>query len=63
LKQDGITHVAVVAPPPAATEVPQKLAERETMLTREAQRILAQTLDHYAANVSTRGAATVFTLK
>lgn len=63
LKQDGITHVAVVAPLPAATEVPQKLAERETMLTREAQRILAQTLDHYAANVATRGAATVFTLK
>ena len=53
----------VVAPVPAATAVPQKLAERETTLTHEAQRILAQTLDHYAASVATRGGATVFTLK
>ncbi|MGH9421274.1 MAG: hypothetical protein ACRD3J_14950, partial [Thermoanaerobaculia bacterium] len=63
LKHDGITHVAIVAPAPASTAVSQKLAERETRLTRDAQRILAQTLDHYAASVTTRGGATVFTLK
>jgi hypothetical protein len=63
LKGDGITHVAVVAPAPTSTAVPQKLAERETALTPEAQRILAETLDHFAVNVVTRGGATVFTLK
>lgn len=63
LKADGITHVAVVAPLPAATAVPQKLAERETTLSPEAQRLLAQALDHYATNVTSRGTATVFTLK
>jgi hypothetical protein len=63
MKRDGITHVAIVAPAPGSTVVPQKLAERETRLTRDAQRILAQTLDQYATNVTTRGGATVFTLK
>jgi len=63
LKRDGITHVAVVAPPAAATAVPQKLAERETALTPEAQRILAQTLDRFASNVASRAGATVFTLR
>jgi hypothetical protein len=62
LKNDGITHVAVVAPAPA-TAVPQKLAERETALSPAAQRILAQTLDHYASNVAPGAGATVFTLK
>jgi len=62
LKSDGITHVAVVAPVPT-TSVPQKLAERETMLTPQAQRILAQALDRYASNVASRNGATVFTLK
>jgi len=63
LKRDGITHVAVVAPPATATAVPQKLAERETELTPEAQRILAQTLDRFASNVASRAGATVFTLR
>ena len=63
LKNDGITHVAVVPPAPAATAVPQKLAERDTALTTEAQRVLAQTLDRYASNVSTSGGLIVFTLK
>ena len=63
LKNDGITHVAVVAPSPATTAVAQKLAERDATLTPEAQRILAQTLDRYASNVTSRGGATVFTLK
>jgi hypothetical protein len=63
LKRDGITHVAVVAPPPATTAVPQKVAERETALTPEAQRILAQTLDRFASNVASRAGATVFALR
>jgi hypothetical protein len=63
LKSDGITHVAVVTPATATTAVPQKLAERDATLTSDAQRILAQTLDRYAYNVTSRGGATVFTLK
>jgi hypothetical protein len=63
LKSDGITHVAVVAPAPATTAVAQKLAERETALTPQAQRMLAQTLDRFASNVASRGGATVFTLR
>jgi hypothetical protein len=63
LKSDGITHVAVVAPAPAPTGVPQKLAERETMLSPAAQRMLAQTLDRYASNVAPGAGATVFTLR
>ena len=63
LKNDGITHVAFVAPAPATTAVPEKLAERETALTPQAQRMLAQTLDRYASNIATRAGATVFTLR
>ncbi|HEV7429191.1 MAG TPA: hypothetical protein VGQ46_22785 [Thermoanaerobaculia bacterium] len=63
LKNDGITHVAVVAPAPASTAVAQKLAERETALSPAAQRMLAQTLDRYAYNVASGAGATVFTLK
>jgi hypothetical protein len=63
LKHDGITHVAVIAPVAPTTEVPQKIAERETALTPGAKRILAQTLDQFASNVVSRGGATIFTLK
>jgi hypothetical protein len=63
LKNDGITHVAVVAPAPATTSVAQKVAERETALSSAAQRMLAQTLDRYASNVAPGAGATVFTLK
>ena len=63
LKKDGITHVAIIAPATAVTAVPQKLAERDTSLTPQAQRMLAQTLDRFASSVSSRGAATVFTLR
>ncbi|MEA2344839.1 MAG: hypothetical protein QOF63_3008 [Thermoanaerobaculia bacterium] len=63
LKNDGITHVAVVAPAPIATAVAQKLAERETALSPAAQRMLAQTLDRYAYNVAPGAGATVFTLR
>lgn len=63
LKNDGITHVVVVAPAPAATAVAQKLAERETTLSPAAQRMLAQTLDRYASNVAPGAGAAVFTLR
>ncbi len=63
LKNDGITHVAIIAPSTAVTAVPQKLAERDTSLTPSAQRMLAQTLDRFASSVSSRGSATVFTLR
>lgn len=63
LKNDGITHVAVVAPAPATTSVAQKVAERETALSSAAQRMLAQTLDRYASNVAPGAGATVFTLR
>jgi hypothetical protein len=48
-------------PPP--TNVTKKLEERDTALTPAAQRTLALTLDHYAANVSAPGSnATLFAL-
>ncbi|HEY0157417.1 MAG TPA: hypothetical protein VGF28_09050 [Thermoanaerobaculia bacterium] len=50
LRADGITHVAVI--------------EKEGVaLTPGAQRMLAQTLDRYAATVTSQGDATVFTLR
>src|SRR3954469_12027960 len=63
LKNDGITHVAVVVPAAATTTVAQKVAERETALSPGAQRMLAQTLDRYAANVAPGTGVTVFTLR
>ncbi len=57
LKQDGITHVAVMSLSPA-TGVAKKVEERDTELTAAAQRTLALTLDHYAANVSAPGSST-----
>ncbi len=62
LRADGITHVAVmIAPVP--TNVAQKVEERRTTLTPAAQRMLATTLDRYAASVMSRGNATLFMLK
>lgn len=61
-RRDGITHVAVVAAPPP-TEVAKKIEERETALSASAQRTLAQTLDHYAVNVTQQGNATLFALR
>jgi hypothetical protein len=50
MRADGITHVAVI--------------EKEGVaLTPGAQRMLAQTLDRYAATVTSQGDATVFTLR
>ena len=62
LRRDGITHVAVFSLPPPTTQV-KKREERETTLTPEAQRSLAQMLDHYAASVTQRQSATVFALR
>ena len=62
LRADGITHVAVVTVP-LATAVEQKREERQTALTPGAQRTLAQTLDRYAATVTSRGPVTLFTLR
>jgi len=62
LRRDGITHIAVISAPPA-TQVAKKIEERETALTPEAQRSLAQLLDRYAANVTQRGNAALFALR
>ena len=62
LRQDGITHVAVITLP-VTTKDAQKRAERETTLSPEAQRMLATTLDRYASNVAARGNTTLFTLR
>ncbi len=51
LRRDGITHVAVVT------------AETPIALEPAGQKMLAQTLDRYAGTVTTRGHATVFTLR
>ncbi|HEX6641912.1 MAG TPA: hypothetical protein VF215_12415, partial [Thermoanaerobaculia bacterium] len=59
---DGITHVAVVATPIPTTDE-QKVAERQTTLSPGAQRMLAQTLDRYASNMTARDNATLFTLR
>jgi hypothetical protein len=62
LRRDGITHVAVVANPLPTTDE-QKLAERVTVLSPGAQRMLSQTLDRYASNMIARDNATLFTLR
>lgn len=62
LRGDGITHVAVIAVP-LPTDVERKVAERSTLLTPDAQRMLSQTLDRYATNVQSRADASLFTLK
>jgi hypothetical protein len=62
LSRDGITHVAIFTTTPT-TAVPQKIAERQTLLTPSAQRSLAQFLDRYASNVTAHGTVTLFTLK
>jgi hypothetical protein len=61
-RADGITHVAIVTVP-IATQVEEKREERQTNLSPEAQRMLAQTLDRYAASVMSKGNVTLFTLR
>jgi hypothetical protein len=54
--------VAVIAVPMTTSDV-QKREERQTTLSPAAQKMLSQTLDRYAANITSRGSAIVFTLK
>jgi hypothetical protein len=63
LRGDGITHVAVFAPLPPATDNAKKIEERQTALSPGAQRALALLLDHFAASVAARDRATLFTLR
>jgi hypothetical protein len=62
LRRDGITHVAIVTVP-LPTAVAEKKEERQTTLSPSAQRMLARMLDQYAANVTSHGNATLFTLR
>jgi hypothetical protein len=62
LQEDGITHVAVIAAP-VPTKNAQKAEERQMPLSPAAQRMLARTLDRYAVTVTSRGDATLFTLR
>ena len=62
LREDGITHVALLTTPPATNDV-RKTEERQTTLSPAAQRMLAQLLDRYASNMTTRGTTVLFTLR
>jgi len=62
LRADGITHIAVLnAAAPTSNE--KKIEERQLRLSPGAQRMLARTLDRYAASVATRGETALFTLR
>lgn len=63
LIRDGVTHVAVFGAVAPNTNVAQKVAERQTLLTKSAQRSLAQMLDMYASNIESHPSVTLFTLK
>ena len=62
LREDGITHVALLTTPPM-TNAPRKKEERQTTLSPAAQRMLAQLLDRYATNMTTRGTTVLFALR
>lgn len=62
LRQDGITHVAVIATI-VPTKVEQKVEERQTALSPSAQKMLARMLDRYAASVTSHGDVTLFALR
>jgi hypothetical protein len=62
LAKDGIDHIAVFTTP-APTADAKKQEERQTRLTPAAQRNLAQMFDRYAADVTSHGDATLFTLR
>lgn len=62
LRADGITHVALLQLP-VPTNVEQKVEERRTTLSPGAQRMLATTLDRYAATLTSHGEVTLFTLR
>ena len=62
LANDGIDHVAVFTAPPPTRDV-KKQEERQTRLTPAAQKNLAEVFDRYAADVTSRGNLTLFTLR
>jgi hypothetical protein len=62
LAKDGIDHVAVFTTPPPTSDA-KKQEERQTLLSPAARRSLAEMLDRYAADVTTRGDVTLFALK
>ena len=62
LRNDGITHVVVIEHK-VPTKDARKIEERQTTLSPAAQRMLAMTLNAYAASVASRGDATLFTLR
>jgi hypothetical protein len=62
LRRDGITHVIVIEGR-LPTKDAQKVEERQMTLSPAAQKMLAQTLNAYAASVASRGDATLFTLR
>lgn len=62
LANDRVDHIAVFTTPPPTADV-KKQEERQTQLTPAAQRTLAQLLDRYAADVTSHGDVTLFTLR
>jgi hypothetical protein len=62
LAKSGVTNVAVITVPPPTSDA-RKQEERQTRLTSAAQKSLSQMLDRYAADVTSRGSATLFTLR
>lgn len=62
LANDGVDHVAVFKNQTPSSGA-KKQEERQTQLTPAAQRTLAQLLDRYTADVTSRGDVTLFALK
>jgi hypothetical protein len=62
LRADGITHVLLISTV-VPTNVDKKIEERQTTLSPSAQRMLAVTLNRYAASLTPRSGATLFTLR
>ena len=62
LANDGVDHVAIFKTQPPTADA-KKQEERQTQLTPAARRTLAQLLDRYAADVTSRGDVTLFALR
>ncbi len=62
LTNDGVDHVAVFTTQPPTADA-KKQEERQTRLTPAAQKTLAQLLDRYATDVTSRGDVTLFALR
>jgi len=62
LTNDGVDHIAIFKGQMPVTDA-KKQEERQTLLTPAAQKSLAQLLDRYAADVTSRGDVTLFALR